>query len=72
MQIGTVIRKHFSFAVEQTLFHHSLPYCYPIIFAINKAAFDHEGRAVGVAAMRGYFINFDDYNGIILYLWLTT
>lgn len=57
MQIGTVIRKHFSFAVRQTLSHNSLPftYCYPIAFTINKAAFDHEGRAVGVAALRGYF-----------------
>ena len=36
-----------------------------IAFTINKAAFDHEGWAVGVAALWGYFINFDDYNGII-------
>lgn len=57
MQIGTVIRKHFSFAVKQTLSHNSLPftYCYPIAFTINKAAFDHEGLAVGVATLWGYF-----------------
>ena len=29
--------------------------CYQIAFTINKAAFDHEGRAVGVAALWGYF-----------------
>ena len=28
---------------------------YQIAFTINKAAFDHEGRAVGVAALWGYF-----------------
>ena len=30
-----------------------------------KYALDHEGRAVGVAALWGYFINFDDYNDTI-------
>ena len=30
-----------------------------IASTINKAAFDHEGWAVGVAALRGYFINCD-------------
>ena len=37
----------------------------PIAFATDNAALDHEGRAVGVAALWGYFINFDDYNDTI-------
>ena len=37
----------------------------PIAFATDNAALDHEGRAVGVAALWGYFINFDDYNDAI-------
>ena len=36
----------------------------PIAFATDNAALDHEG-AVGVAALCGYFINFDDYNDTI-------
>ena len=31
----------------------------------KKAALDHEGRAVRVAVLWGYFINFDDYNDTI-------
>ena len=37
----------------------------PIAFATDNAALDHEGWAVGVAALWGYFINFDDYNDTI-------
>ncbi len=35
------------------------PAFYPNPFTINKAAFDHEGWAVGVAALRGHFIDCD-------------